>query len=316
MEIQINSRSYQVLDFDEIKGKCFGFIYVTVNQATGKRYLGLHNTWKKNYIGSGNYLKAAIKKYGRKNFTRYIIDTADSYEELCKLEAYYITEAFGVDISTSKEWYNITSGLQRGGNTWAGMSEEDRKKRAEKVSKANKGRKRSEEEVEQNRIRQLALMADPANRKKVSEATKRGMADPEVRKRLSEARKGITPKLTEEQLERKRENGRRVAAQNLNTGVPWNKGLPRSKEDNKALSEKMRGHYRITLGGKIICEDLHAANGYIGAAQALSDLLGVKIGKGTFSKIVNSDEPYNNVKKGISDLIIEKVGGIYGKLKK
>ncbi|AII28050.1 homing endonuclease [Bacillus phage Bobb] len=304
MKIQINGNSYEVLEFEQIKNKCFGFIYVTINNLTGKKYLGLHTTWRRDYIGSGNYLKAAIKKYGKENFTRYIIDTADSYEELCYLESHYITEAFGENIAESKDWYNITSGLQRGGNTWAGMSEEDRSKRAERLSKALKGRKHSEDQVEQNRRIQLERMKDPENRKKISEATKRGMANPEVRKRLSEAKKGKSPSYSPEQLATRRERMREVGK--LKTKA-WNKGKQWSDEHRSKLSSNRRGHFKVTLNDQVICSDLNAEGGYQGAANALSELLGVKIGKNLFSKLVNTGEPYKGVKETIVGLRIERV---------
>lgn len=304
MDIQIYERTFKVLEFDEIKGTCFGFIYVTVNNITGKRYLGLHHTWKKDYVGSGNYIRAAIRKYGKENFTRYIIDTADSYEDLCILEAYYITEAFGINLAKSRDWYNITSGLQRGGDTWAGMSEEDRYKRVEKLSKALKGRKHNKERVERNRIAQLKRMSDPLVRKHISEVTKKAMSNPEVRKRISEAKKGKKPNYSIEELEKRRERMREVGKLRTN---PWNKGVTYSKEVKEYLSKAQRGHFRVTIGDRVICEDLNARGGYKGAADKLSGMLGVKIGRNLFGKLVNTGERYNGNKKSILGLQIERI---------
>lgn len=305
MDIQIYDKTFKVLEFDEIKGTCFGFIYVTVNNITGKRYLGLHHTWKKDYIGSGNYMKAAIKKYGKENFTRYIIDTANCYEALCNLEAYYITEAFGINLAKSRDWYNITSGLQRGGDTWAGMSEEDRRKRAEKLSKAFKGRKHSKERVERNRAAQLKRMSDPLVRKQVSEMTKQAMANPEVRKKISEAKKGIKPNYSTEDLEKRRERMRKVGKLSTN---PWNRGVTYSEEAREELSKAQRGYFKVTIGDRVICEDLNAKGGYQGAANKLSEILGVKIGKNLFGKLVNTGESYSGNKKSILGLKIERTG--------
>ena len=54
----------------------FGFIYITTNWINGKRYIGqrkFSDGWT-TYLGSGKRFKQALKKYGRKNFTRLIID--------------------------------------------------------------------------------------------------------------------------------------------------------------------------------------------------------------------------------------------------
>ena len=49
----------------------YGFIYITTNNLDGKKYIGQKSysmpNWKR-YLGSGIYLKRAIKKYGRENF--------------------------------------------------------------------------------------------------------------------------------------------------------------------------------------------------------------------------------------------------------
>lgn len=304
--ITLYDKEFEILDFDAIKGNCFGFIYVTINNLNGMKYIGLHYKWRRGYLGSGNYFKSAVKKYGKENFTRYIIDTADSYEELVNLEAHYITEVFGIDLAKSSDWYNITSGLQRGGDTWAGMSEEDRKKRAEKVSKANRKRKMSEEQKADQSKRMRKAMANPKNRDKISKATKEAMADPEIRKRISEAKKGTKMNLTEEQLERKKEHGRKMAV-NLNTGDPWNKGVPCDEDMKKRLSETMRGHFKVTFNEQVICEDLNAHGGYPGVAKALSDILGFKISKNLFIRILEEGVPYSGKKKEANGLVIERV---------
>lgn len=50
------------------------FIYKTINLITSKIYIGQHNGSYKNYLGSGVYLNRAIKKYGRNNFKKEIIE--------------------------------------------------------------------------------------------------------------------------------------------------------------------------------------------------------------------------------------------------
>ena len=68
------------------------FIYETTNNINGKKYIGQHETdnLDDGYIGSGSAFKEAVKKYGKKNFTRVILQYAYSTEELNELEAYYV----------------------------------------------------------------------------------------------------------------------------------------------------------------------------------------------------------------------------------
>ena len=66
--------------------KKFNFVYLTTNLINGKQYIGDHSTNNfqgktKYYLGSGLYLQNAIKKYGRKNFKRKILEFFPSKQE-------------------------------------------------------------------------------------------------------------------------------------------------------------------------------------------------------------------------------------------
>ena len=53
----------------------YGFVYCTTNHINGKRYIGQHkNNPETNdrYLGSGKYIRQAMKKYGKKNFSKEI----------------------------------------------------------------------------------------------------------------------------------------------------------------------------------------------------------------------------------------------------
>lgn len=86
----------------------YGFIYITTNLINGKQYIGQHKgDGNDNYLGSGDRLTVAIKKYGKENFKREIIEFANSLEELNELERYYITLANAVE---DDHFYNIANG--------------------------------------------------------------------------------------------------------------------------------------------------------------------------------------------------------------
>ena len=93
----------------------YGFIYITTNIINNMKYIGQkkydnRGEWR-SYLGSGKYLKRAIKKYGRKNFIRDIIVTANNEEELHNLEIEFIKKYNAVD---NKDYYNIAEGGEYG----------------------------------------------------------------------------------------------------------------------------------------------------------------------------------------------------------
>jgi len=57
-----------------------GYIYLTINWITGKKYIGQTNGNENSYIGSGRILLKAIKKYGKENFTKEIICSCNNRE--------------------------------------------------------------------------------------------------------------------------------------------------------------------------------------------------------------------------------------------
>lgn len=92
--------------------------------------------WK-TYLGSGLYIQRAIKKYGKENFYKIIIDEADNEDELREIEEYYI-DMF--DAVKNKDFYNLKNS-SIGGNTYDTDKNSERyKKRIEKVSKATSGK--------------------------------------------------------------------------------------------------------------------------------------------------------------------------------
>lgn len=50
----------------------YHLVYMTTNLVNGKMYVGVHSTenLEDGYLGSGNLIKKAVKKYGRENFDR------------------------------------------------------------------------------------------------------------------------------------------------------------------------------------------------------------------------------------------------------
>lgn len=94
--------------------KKFNIIYQTTNLINGKYYVGKHETNNLNdgYVGSGNSLIAAIKKYSKENFETKILASFETKEEMEAIEELVVDEFMVED----NNCYNIAIGGQ-GGNT-------------------------------------------------------------------------------------------------------------------------------------------------------------------------------------------------------
>ena len=90
-------------------------IYKITNQINGKVYIGLNTEslqkrWSSHKVNSKNkntHLYTSMRKYGIENFIIEIIDETDSFEELGRLERYYIDQYKSRDPNYG---YNITAG--------------------------------------------------------------------------------------------------------------------------------------------------------------------------------------------------------------
>lgn len=89
------------------------FIYKTTNLINGKTYIGIHKTDDINdgYLGSGIYFLKAIKKHGKQNFKREILEFCSSYDELLEKEKLYVNEEW----VKNNDNYNLKTGGQSNG---------------------------------------------------------------------------------------------------------------------------------------------------------------------------------------------------------
>lgn len=128
--------------------KKYHIVYITTNLITNKKYVGDHSTndITDTYLGSGRHLKSSIKKYGRKNFKREILEFCES-----KIDAFNLQEKYINEYDTlSPNGYNIS---KKGGSCSAKEYSKEtiqRKKKfrhtteaKKKISEGNKGTKQS-----------------------------------------------------------------------------------------------------------------------------------------------------------------------------
>lgn len=150
--------------------KKFNFVYITTNLINEKQYIGDHSAYDlncaytKRYIGSGTGIKNAVKKYGKENFKRDILEFF-----LTKQEAYNAQELYIKKFNTL--YPNGYNNNQKGGYGVTGLSS---KEKSIKLSKIHKGKTISEKH--KNAIREFMKTF------KHTEETKQKMRKPKKNK--------------------------------------------------------------------------------------------------------------------------------------
>lgn len=87
-------------------------IYKTTNLINGKFYIGAHKTDDPNdeYLGSGDLLRLAFRKYGRQNFSKEVLFIFENSYEMFEKEAEIVNSDFVADPNT----YNLRIGGEGG----------------------------------------------------------------------------------------------------------------------------------------------------------------------------------------------------------
>ena len=147
------------------------FVYKITNLLNGKIYIGAHRTKdiEDGYMGSGNLIKRAIEKHGKKYFKKEILKECETLDDMYDLEKQIVNIAF----VKREDTYNIRVGgwggkITRETANKISSSLKGSKKTAstrKKMSIANTGKKLSEETKE--KIRQSSLC-----RPKISDKTR------------------------------------------------------------------------------------------------------------------------------------------------
>lgn len=80
------------------------YVYKTTNLVNGKMYIGktIHND--SSYLGSGLLIEKSIRKYGKDNFVKEIIEECENEQELNEREIYWISH---FNACESELYYNI-----------------------------------------------------------------------------------------------------------------------------------------------------------------------------------------------------------------
>jgi group I intron endonuclease len=148
-----------------LKGFKMAFIYKTINLVNNKIYIGKAKTNNPTYFGSGLKIAAAIKKYGKENFRKIILEECDE-SVVSQREIHWISYYRSTDDSIG---YNISQGGEGGAHYWATLTEEQRKEHNKKISDARRGQTRGPHSEETKRKMAQSFNRDPewiANRAK------------------------------------------------------------------------------------------------------------------------------------------------------
>lgn len=174
-------------------------IYKTTNNINGKIYIGKDSNNNPKYIGSGSYLRLAIKKYGIENFTKEILEycTASNINER---EKYWIEKEksrdkkIGYNISPGGDGYNFTNDIDmRKFKDDLSARQKEIQNRPEMkaiISKTHLGRKRPPETGERISKSKLEFYKVQENREALRDALAKTINSPERLKERAEAMRG------------------------------------------------------------------------------------------------------------------------------
>ena len=169
-------------------------IYKTINLINSKFYIGKDSKNNPEYLGSGLNLQRAIKKYGKENFEKIILEYCETNEQLCVREKHWIKETKAQELG-----YNIADG-GHGGSTY---TEETRKR----ISQERKGRKLPKEVIEKmlatkkSRIYPKRVITEEY-RQKLHKITKKLWETTEYREKVIKGLKNCNRVYSKEFLER------------------------------------------------------------------------------------------------------------------
>lgn len=194
----------------ENSGK-YHYTYITTNIVNGKKYVGDHSTNNidDGYLGSGLYLKQAIRKYGRENFEKKIVSFFDSKEDAFNAQeklilkyntlspnGYNLSPTGGHNVKkcfsdetieklrigsskpkSEEHKKKISVGVKKhiklNGQNKAMLGKKHSEISKQKQSIAHTGKKMSTKSKEKNRIAHLKENLSDATRKKMSESAKK-----------------------------------------------------------------------------------------------------------------------------------------------
>jgi hypothetical protein len=179
-------------------------IYKTTNLINLIIYIGKDKYNNPDYLGSGKILKRAIRKEGKENFKKEILEYCDNDIHLNEREVYWISYYR----STNIKMYNISSGGDWGDTFTNNPNKEEIRKKISigvsialtgkpcpeskklSISKGNKNKIRTSEDKLNKKNTNIETYKDPELRKKVGIAVSKAFDKNGTREKLSKINTG------------------------------------------------------------------------------------------------------------------------------
>jgi len=257
-------------------------VYITKNLTNGKKYIGKDQSNDPNYLGSGIHLKRAIKKYGKDNFVKEVIEYCDTIDKLNEREIYWI-EYFNA--SKSNEYYNIASGGD-GGNTILGYDEEQLNEYKKKLSISLKGKKHTTETKKVISEKRMGIVYTEETKQKISESVKKLWQNEEYKNNFIQKMKLIKRKPCTDETKKKIS----IATKGKNNGkIPWNRGKKNIYSEKTLIlmgkgKSKFKGEKNPSYGKKWMNKD--GKNIYI-QKELIDDYIKIGYKLGMIKKLKN-----------------------------
>jgi predicted nucleic acid-binding Zn-ribbon protein len=179
-------------------------VYITTNLINGKKYIGKDTKNNSSYLGSGSLFKEDLKKYGKENFKKEIIEYCTNNTELELRENYWIDF---YNALSCNNFYNIRNNVK---NWYSDASEDKKEKIKNKISNSNKGKIFSKETKQKisNSTRGIkkGKYHTEESKRKISEANKGRKHTEEEKQKISKSRKGWIPN---EEIRKKMSEGKK-----------------------------------------------------------------------------------------------------------
>jgi hypothetical protein len=196
-------------------------VYLTTNLINDKKYIGVDSKNNPAYLGSGKYLRKAIEKYGKENFTKEILFETPSLKE-AYLKEKEIIQFLNAD--KLSEYYNVHEGGKGG---WENIKTEGENNGMYGKSVLSVWIEKYGEEEGRMRYSESRKKAGTS----ISASLKGQTKSEEHRKNLSNSKKEYFKNETPEQREARIESTRK-AMQNAN--------IVRSDEYKRKMSESIK----------------------------------------------------------------------------
>ena len=173
-------------------------LYKTTSLINDKYYIGVHGTIDPHdkYLGSGIRIKRSVRKYGKENFRKFILEIFERKEDAYQAEKEYITK----DILNDSLCLNLKGG-GKGANSGENhhnygkkMSDEMKKILKESNPSRMKGKKHSQEAKEKIGKGAKGRAVSKETRTKLRKANIGKTMSEESKKKMSYAKKGICGK--------------------------------------------------------------------------------------------------------------------------